>query len=219
MTIHECFRSFREGTYRDDIFSLHLCPLAESHAEIIHTAVMLSHENFLPFMCWVHGELSVEGQLKRICQAQELWAKGKEYNFSVFDQNTRAFLMSATLRQAKVPNKNAFEIGYWTASQHCNKGLATLVTKTLTVMAFDFLKVDRVEIFCNRSNKKSRRVAEKCGFIFEGDIRNYFSEPTVKMIKNGFHRDRTCSGYSLISQDLKTLPWVDEVRGKLSLYL
>ena len=217
--IQKDLQSITEFIYRDDIFSLHICPLTETHAEIIHAAVMLSRENFLPFMCWVHGELSVEGQLKRICQAQEQWAKGKEYNFSVFDQNTREFLMSATLRQAKAPNKNAFEIGYWTVLQHCNKGLATLVTRILTVMAVDLLKSDRVEIFCNSSNKKSRRVAEKCGFILEGDMRNYFSEPTVEMIKNGFHPDRTGSGYSLISQDLKTLPWVDEVRGKLSLSL
>jgi hypothetical protein len=41
------FQSLREGVYRDDIFSLRICPLEESHAEIIHAAVILSRENFL----------------------------------------------------------------------------------------------------------------------------------------------------------------------------
>lgn len=214
---HERFKSLKEVSYKDDVFFLQICPLEEVHAEIIHSTVMLSREHFLPFMCWMHRELSVVGQRERIRASRELWTKGKEYDFSVFDQATRGFLMSATLRQAKVPNKNAFEIGYWTSALHCNKGLATLVTKILTVIAFDFLKVDRAEIFCNRSNKKSRRVAEKCGFIFEGDIRNYFSEPTPEMIKNGFHPDRTCSGYSLTSQDLETLFWFDEIKKKIHL--
>jgi hypothetical protein len=59
MAGQEDFKSLRMITYKVNCFSLEIRPLEESHAEIIHATVVLSRENFLPFMCWVHGELSV----------------------------------------------------------------------------------------------------------------------------------------------------------------
>lgn len=204
-----------EISYQDSNFSVLLRPLEENDAEIIHATVMLSLESFYPFMDWAHRELSVEGQLQRIRKSKEAYAKGTEFDFSVFDKKTGEFLMSATLGPSKTPNKKALSIGYWTSLKHCNKGLATLITKILIIVAFDFMGCNRVEIGCNKANKKSIRVIEKCGFVLEGELRNYFTEPTPKMIQNGYYPDRTCLQYALISQDLKSLSWFEEIKSKI----
>lgn len=100
---------------------------------------------------------------------------------------------------------------------HLNKGLATLFTKALTVVSFEHMECDRVEITCNKANKQSMRVIEKCGFVNEGEVRNYFTEPTLKMIENGFHPSGTSFLYSLIPQDIKKLYWFNEIRRHLSI--
>jgi RimJ/RimL family protein N-acetyltransferase len=211
----DAFISPGEITYQDSKLSVLLRPLDEKDAEVIHEAVMLSINSFRPFMDWAHRELSVEGQLQRIRKSQEGYAKGREFDFSVFDKNTGEFLMSATLGPSRTPNKKALSIGYWTSLNHCNKGLATLITKILTIVAFDYMGCNRVEIGCNKANEKSIRVIEKCGFIFEGQARNYFTEPSHEMIQNGYYPDRTCLQYALILQDLKSLPWFEEIKSKL----
>jgi len=213
----DCFPLLREITYRDSHFSLLLRPLEERDAEAIYSAVMLSLDSFRPFMDWAHRKISIEGQTERIRKSKEEYSKGVEFDFSVFDQNTREFLMSATLGPSRTPNKKALSIGYWTSVKYCNKGLATLLTKILTVIAFDFMGCNRVEIGCNKANKKSVRVIEKCNFIFEGEARNYFTEPTPEMIENGYYADRTCLQYALILQDIKTLDWFEEIKNKIAI--
>lgn len=215
MAARDRFAPPKEITYQDSNFFVLLRPLEERDAEVIHKAVMLSLDSFRPFMDWAHRELSIEGQIKRIRKSKEEYDKGVEFDFSVFDNETGEFLMSATLGPSRTPNKNALSIGYWTSIQYSNKGLATLITKILAVVAFDYMGCNRVEIGCNKANKKSIRVIEKCGFILEGEARNYFTEPTPEMIKNGYYPDRTCLQYALIPQDLKTIAWFDEIKNKL----
>lgn len=209
------FISLEEITYQDSKLSVLLRPLEEKDAKVIHEAVILSLSSFRPFMDWAHQELSVEGQLQRIRKSQEGYSKGTEFDFSVFDNNTGEFLMSATLGPSRTPNKKALSIGYWTSINHCNKGLATLITKILTIIAFDYMDCNRVEIGCNKANEKSLCVIEKCGFIFEGQTRNYFTEPSHEMIQKGYHPDRTCLQYALIRQDLKSLSWFEEIKSNL----
>jgi len=211
----DCFKPPEEITYQDSNFSVLLSPLEESDADVIHEAVMLSLESFRPFMDWAHQELSVEKQAERIRKSKEGRAKGEEFDFSVFDKNTGEFLMSATLCISRIPNRKALSIGYWTSIKHSNKGLATLVTKILTIVAFEYMGCNRVEIGCNKANKKSIRVIEKCGFVLEGQARNYFTEPTAEMIENGYYPDRICLQYSLIPQDLQCLLWFEEIKNKI----
>ena len=122
MTNQDYFRDVKELVYRDENFSLQFRPLEERDAEVIHEAVVISLESFLPFMEWAHKEQSVVGQIERIRKSKEEFAKGTECDFSVFDQNTGEFLMSATLSISKAPNRKGLAIGYWTTIKHCNKG-------------------------------------------------------------------------------------------------
>ncbi len=212
MTNQNCFNPPSEISYKDSNYSVFLRPIEERDAEVIHAAVTLSFENFRPFMDWAHRDLSIEKQVERIRKSKENYAKGIEFDFSVFNKEIGEFLMSATLGPSRTPNKKALSIGYWTSVKHCNKGLATLITKILTVVAFDYMGCNRVEIGCNQANQKSIRIVEKCGFIFEGEARNYFTEPTSEMIKNGYCPNRTCVQYALIPQDLKALSWFEQIK-------
>lgn len=207
----------KEIRYQDSHFSVLLRPLEEKDAEVIHDAVIMSLESLRPFMAWVHEELSVEKQITRIRKSKEAYAKGVECDFSVFNEHTGEFLMTTTLGPSRAPNRNALSIGYWSSLPQSNKGFATLITKILIIVAFEHIGCDRLEIGCNKENKQSIRVIEKCGFIFEGEARNYFSEPTSEMMKNGYCLNKTCLQYALTPQDRKSLPWFQAMQSKIQI--
>ena len=65
-----------------------------------------------------------------------------------------------------------FEIGYWLAPDATGRGLASEAVHALAQMAFSQLKALRVEIRTDARNLPSRAVAERCGFVLEGTLRN-----------------------------------------------
>lgn len=79
------------------------------------------------------------------------------------------------------------------------------------------MNCDRVELRCRPDNIASKKVIEKCGFHFEGEVRNYFSEPTKQMISNGFSSERNSLQYALIPEDAKHLDWYSVVRKKMTI--
>jgi RimJ/RimL family protein N-acetyltransferase len=72
-----------------------------------------------------------------------------------------------------------------------------------------------VEIACNKENKKSLRVMEKCGFKYEGEAKNYFLEPAPEMLKNGYHPERTGLQYALVKGAIQNLHWFEEVKKQI----
>ncbi len=63
------------------------------------------------------------------------------------------------------------EIGYWIAPSHQGRGIITKAVRALTDYAFSEWKMNRVAIQAGKANVKSRAVAERLGFQFEGVTR------------------------------------------------
>ena len=64
-------------------------------------------------------------------------------------------------------------IGYWIDHNFANKGYTTRAVELLTNFAFTHLLLHRLEINLRPENIASRTVAEKAGYIFEGDRARY----------------------------------------------
>lgn len=60
-------------------------------------------------------------------------------------------------------------IGYWVDQRYANLGIVTEAVKTMTEYAFSVLELHRIEINIRPENIASRRVAEKAGYVFEGE--------------------------------------------------
>lgn len=63
------------------------------------------------------------------------------------------------------------ELGYWTAPGHRGKGYATEAATAMCDVAFDTLRLHRVEAGAFARNHASIRVLEKAGFRHEGHLR------------------------------------------------
>lgn len=72
-------------------------------------------------------------------------------------------------------SKNNFaEIEYCIGSEFQRNGYATEATRSLLRFGFETVGLHKIQA-CHKSiNMPSRRVIEKCGFIYEGTLRDYF---------------------------------------------
>lgn len=74
-----------------------------------------------------------------------------------------------------VDSKNHFaEIEYCIGSEFQCKGYATEATKAIIKYGFEKINLHKVQICTKAINKPSKRVIEKCGFTYEGTLRDYF---------------------------------------------
>lgn len=62
--------------------------------------------------------------------------------------------------------------GYWLRTSETGKGYARETVTALTRVGFGQLGLRRLVITCAGTNDRSRRVAEACGYRFEGRLRN-----------------------------------------------
>ncbi len=64
-----------------------------------------------------------------------------------------------------------FEIGYFVDVRHEGQGFVTEAVRAALGFAFHHLQAQRVRLGCNDTNTRSYRVAERCGFVREGHLR------------------------------------------------
>ena len=88
------------------------------------------------------------------------------------------------------------EIGYVLNKKYWCKGYVTEACRKLIEIGFEVLELRRIYIRHHRENIQSKRVIEKCGFIYEGIQRE------AKKNKDGTYSDLIC--YSLLRSDYIT---------------
>jgi ribosomal-protein-serine acetyltransferase len=66
-------------------------------------------------------------------------------------------------------------IGYWLGADAAGRGLMSKAVRAMLGFVFDDLGLNRVELQAHVDNHKSRAVAERLGFIFEGVLREVWT--------------------------------------------
>jgi RimJ/RimL family protein N-acetyltransferase len=90
---------------------------------------------------------------------------GQMYRYAIFDANEENLLGENMLLSRVGPG--GLEIGYWTHKDAIGKGIATETSSVLIRWAFEFEKMDRVEIMCAPENAASACIPAKLGFTHE----------------------------------------------------
>ena len=91
---------------------------------------------------------------------------GRAYSFGIFKgpnligQINLGGVIYGALRGA--------HIGYWIDQNYANRGYMTAAVNMVTEFAFSELELHRIEINIRPENSPSIRVAEKCGYLYEG---------------------------------------------------
>ena len=72
------------------------------------------------------------------------------------------------------------ELGYVVAPAARGRGVATEALRQLAVWGFSDLAMARLELLISVANDRSKRVAERCGFVCEGTLRSLSLRPGVR---------------------------------------
>jgi putative acetyltransferase len=97
----------------------------------------------------------------------------------------------------KRPDANCRELGYAMSEDYWGRGIMTEAAKAAIRFGFEELELDMVSIYRNPLNIRSGRVIEKCGFVYEGTLRQAYK------IYDGTIRDVAC--YSMTREEFQAL--------------
>jgi RimJ/RimL family protein N-acetyltransferase len=161
---------FENPVYRMETERLVLRCYNPPDAQMIADSVSESLDHLKPWMPWAHNEpepvpLKVE-RLKRFRAEFDL---GENFIYGIFNKKETRVLGSTGLHSRI--GERQLEIGYWLHKDFVNKGLVTESTAALVKVAFEIIRVHRVEIHCDPGNFASAAIPRKLGFTHEGTLR------------------------------------------------
>jgi ribosomal-protein-alanine N-acetyltransferase len=122
------------------------------------------------------------------------WVARNYFFMGAFDRETDGFVAQIYVGPVNwdVP---AFEIGFFVDKDHEGQGYVTEAVRAAMGFIFQHLGAHRVRLECDDTNERSWRVAERCGMVREGHIR-----------ENKRNADGTLSGtlhYGLLKREFE----------------
>lgn len=120
------------------------------------------------------------------------WAARKCFFLGAWDKASGEFVAQVYIGVVNWDTPE-FEIGYIADVDHQGRGYVTEAVRTAMGYTFDHLQAQRVSLRCDITNRRSQRVAERCGFACEGHLRQ------DKRLADGSFTDTLI--YGLLRQD------------------
>lgn len=141
----------------------------------LNQAINSSLPELQRWMPWA-SDSSMTATIHYVKNAIASWSNEKPHALPmiVISKESQAIIGASGFNAQSKPEVPLFEIGYWLQTSFTGQGLATEMVKALTQFAFKDFFAARVQIVTQVGNDASRRVAEKCGFVLEATLKNYF---------------------------------------------
>jgi RimJ/RimL family protein N-acetyltransferase len=155
--------------------------------------VSLSMDHLRPWMPWATPEAAdPRTQRARVAEADEMWAAGTDYIYSVFTAEDPALAGAIGLHRRV--GDGGIEIGYWIAEAYTRRGFATAAAEALTSVALGLPGVRRVEIHCDEANIASAAIPRKLGYRLDRVIAHEPEAPGESGRRMIWVRDVTDTG-------------------------
>ena len=142
--------------------------------ESLHEAIaesVVELRRFLASLPWVAAEQSVESSEIFCRNAESNFIARRDLPYLMWEKASGSVIGATGLHRTDW-NTPKTEIGYWCRTSRTGKGFTSEAVEALVEVAFEQLKVSRVELITDAENLGSRRVAQRCRFELEGILRN-----------------------------------------------
>lgn len=100
-------------------------------------------------------------------------------NFAIEDADDSTFLGVAVVPQMDHDERTA-ELGYVLGTEARGRGVATEGLRQLTAWVFEEQDMMRLQLLISVSNDASKRVAQRCGYRFEGVLRGLYVKQDLR---------------------------------------
>lgn len=146
----------------------------------LNTAILESWSSLHQWMPWAREQPSVFESEENVRRMAAAFLARTDLPLFMFLSDGQTFVGATGLHRMNwsVPR---FEIGYWIRSSFEGQGYVAEAVTRLTAFALKELGAARIEIHCSQRNVRSQRVAERCGYLREGTLRNHRREPSGEL--------------------------------------
>jgi ribosomal-protein-alanine N-acetyltransferase len=119
------------------------------------------------YLMTINSEAEAEVVIKSFI---DHWANDSRFSLGVFKKETNEFVAQIYIGTVN-RDLPEYELGYIADKDHEGQGYVTEAAKASINFIFKVLKAHRIRLECDDTNTRSRNVAERCGFIKEGHMR------------------------------------------------
>lgn len=147
-------------------FELRLLELHDS--DPLFALADANREHIRPWLPWIAWTSSAADVKKFVRSALKQFSDGDGFHAGVWVENRLGGCIG--LHPVDWRNRHV-SIGYWLGQEYEGRGLVTAGVRAVARYCFESLGLERVEIRAATENLRSRAVAERLGFTFEGTLR------------------------------------------------
>lgn len=147
---------------------LHVALLEAADAAPLAELVIADADHLGPWFPWVEGasEASVRDFIEQ--RALAAFAAGEGFEAGIWLHERLAGAIGVHEVDVRAGRG---QIGYWIGREHEGRGAVTRAVRRVLQRQFDDLGFRKLEIRADADNHRSRAVAERLGFTFEGTLR------------------------------------------------
>jgi ribosomal-protein-serine acetyltransferase len=141
-------------------------------AAVVLESMTHSWPELTQWLYWTRTGLpTLEQCAQRQSEARDANVQGKALHFSLFLKSSGAFIGKLSFFEIEwgVPKAG---IGYWLDTRFVGQGYMTEAVTELTRYGVETLGLARIQIDCDPRNSASARIAQRCGYLHEGNLRN-----------------------------------------------
>jgi ribosomal-protein-serine acetyltransferase len=141
--------------------------LAEDrHARVMTDLIVRNQARLARWEPWAERPATLEGTRAYIPAALEDFVRGRQISTIITVDGGQRFIGRCGMRIN--PQLAAGDIGYWIDGDYEGQGITSRSARALITSVFEELGLSRVDLRTSIHNARSRAVAERLGFSFEG---------------------------------------------------
>ncbi len=122
---------------------------------------------------WPTDDLSRSAYRRRMRRYARDMVADEAYPLFLFRSSDDALVGGLTLSNIRRGVCQAASLGYWMGERFAGQGYMSAGVAAMLPMAYDVLRLRRVEAACMTNNSPSIRLLERLGFVREGYARQY----------------------------------------------
>jgi ribosomal-protein-alanine N-acetyltransferase len=145
-----------------------LRPMDEKDTELLHEFTKQPELN--KYSGPYNAAISLEKALEYIQKCKMNIENQQAYCFGIYLKDTQKLIGSIGFIDLDKKNSKG-EIGFWMGKEYWNGGYMTEAVKLMTNFCLKTLKFHRVYAFFHELNIGVKRVLEKNGYLFEGELK------------------------------------------------
>lgn len=138
------------------------------YSEALYAVIDGNRAHLRPWLGWVDRTNSVGDLNDFVASAGRRWAETGDVVAVIFFDSAPAGCIG--LEGIDLTNCSG-EIGYWLGKEFEGLGLITQAARTMLDYAFGEANLNRVQLRVSPQNERSKAVASRLGFVYEGTLR------------------------------------------------